>query len=351
MANGGAHYPRSEREMRSWFQTDDDCLNYLDWLRWGDILACPHCGVIHSPDITRTMTGRRWRCPECDIRVSRTAGTIFQDTRTPLTLWFAAAWELCADKNGVSAMALKRRLELGSYQTAWTMLHCYRSAMTLAGQDLLTGDVEVDETFLGGPRSGPTGRGALNKVMLGVAVELLNPKGSGRVRLRVLPNARGATLRTFLIDTVTPAGSTIITDGWRGYPPATQGLYTHKAYPVSGSGMQAHQLLSAVHRVASLFKRWMLGTHQGSVSEDHIDAYLAEFTFRFNRRKSTDRGLLFYRLMTYAAQADPLTYNDLVVFPKAKKIKPTAPTGLRPPAQSLAITPTLQPWRNEVPTP
>jgi Transposase zinc-ribbon domain len=141
--------------MRAWFRDDDACLDYLDWLRWAHGPVCSHCGCINCP---RPMKGRWWRCSECDARVSRTAGTIFPDTRTPLTVWFAAAWEVTADKSGMSALAIQRRLELGSYQTAWTMLHRFRAATALAGQDLLTGTVEVDETVLGGPRAGPPGR-------------------------------------------------------------------------------------------------------------------------------------------------------------------------------------------------
>ena len=347
MAVGGAHFPRSERELRSWFIDDDACLDYLDWLRWGTQRVCPHCGVVLPQ---KPASGRQWRCPECTARVSRTAGTIFQDTRTPLTVWFAAGWEMCADKGGVSAMALKRRLSLGSYQTAWTMLHRYRAAMALAGQDLLTGDVEVDETLLGGTKAGPPGRGALGKVLLGVALETKQPKGFGRVRLRILPDASGPSLRAFLTDTVQP-GAHVTTDGWKGYPPATRGLYTHTAHSIRASGLHAHVLLPGVHRVASLLKRWMLGTHQGSVGTDHLDAYLAEFTFRFNRRLSSERGLLFYRLMTYAAQADPITYTDLIQTSRPKKVNPTPPTGPRRPPRSLAITSAGSPWRQHTPVP
>ena len=251
MPVGGAHFPRSERELRSWFVDDDACLDYLDWLRWGGQRVCPHCGVVLE---VRPITGRQWRCPECTARVSRTAGTIFQDTRTPLTVWFAAGWEMCADKGGVSAMALKRRLSLGSYQTAWTMLHRYRAAMALAGQDLLTGDVEADETFLGGTKPGPGGRGALGKVILGVALETKQPKGFGRVRFRVLPDATTPALRAFLTDTVAP-GSHVITDGWPPYRKATSGLYTHTRHSIRASGLQAHVLLPGVHRVASCVRQ------------------------------------------------------------------------------------------------
>lgn len=333
--------------MRSWFQDDNACLDYLDWLRWGEEPACPHCGCVGS---ARPVGGRQWRCAHCTARVSRTAGTVFQDTRTPLTVWFAAAWEMCADKGGVSAMTLKRRLELGSYQTAWTMLHRYRTAMALAGRDPLAGDVEVDETFLGGVKTGPGGRGALGKTLVGVALEVNKQGGFGRVRLRVMPDASARTLRKFLTETVA-SGSNVITDGWGPYRGATKDLYVHTPLSVRSAGVPAHTLLPGVHRVSSLLKRWLLGTHQGSIGEDHVDAYLNEFTFRFNRRSSSRRGLLFYRLLTYAAHAEPVTYRDLVKNPQPKSSPPSAPTGRRQPPRSLAITPPQRPWRSEKPVP
>lgn len=340
MPKPGVHYPSSEREFRSWFQTENDCLDYLDWLRWGGPRLCPHCGVVSPP---REVTGRVWRCAACKARVSRTAGTIFQDTRTPLTAWFQAAWELCMDKGGVSALTLQRRLELGSYQTAWAMLHRYRSAMGLAGQEKLSGRVEVDETVLGGPKPGKRGRGAAGKVWVAVAVELKEPKGFGRVRLRVIPDTGSAkSIRAFLIECVEP-GSEIVTDGAQYYAGATQGLYTLSKNNIKGSGLPANVTLPAVHRVASLLKRWLMGTYQGSFGKDHVATYLDEFTFRFNRRRSPKRGMLFYRLMTLAAQATPLHYQDIVQNPTARAATP--PTGKRSRPKSLAITEPGKPWR------
>jgi len=220
-------------------------------------------------------TGRVWRCGGCRKRVSRTAGTIFQDTRTPLTVWFAAGWYMTADPGGVSALTMQKLLGLGSYQTAWTMLHRYRTAMVRPGREVLTGRVEVDETFLGGERPGVRGRGALGKTLVVIAVELREPRGYGRARMSIIPNAEAKTLRKFLITTVEP-GSTVVTDGWSAYPKACRDWFAHEPHPVSGSGHEAHELLPAVHRVASLFKRWMLGTHQGRVEVDHLPAYLEE---------------------------------------------------------------------------
>ncbi len=344
MVKASDDYPRSEREFRAWFQTEEDCLDYLDWLRWGDELVCsrPGCGT-KVP--ARKVTARVWRCPVCTTSVSRTAGTIFEGTRVPLTLWFAAAWEMTMDKGGISATALKRRLDLKSHQTAWTMLHKYRSAMALSGRDKLAGTVEVDETAIGGKKSGKRGRGAAGKTEVAIAIELKDPKGFGRVRLRVIPDASSKTLAAFLEEVVEP-GSTIVTDAWGSYPLATKGKYNHEPKNQTTSTQKPHELLPGVHRVASLLKRWILGTFQGSVSAAHLPAYLDEFTFRFNRRHSRDRGLLFFRLMSLSASAPPVTYGELVRanHPGNKTPKPTDGAHLVP--RGLKAPQPTRPWRN-----
>ena len=149
------HYPKSYAELLAWFRTDADCRDYLDWLRWPDGFVCPDCSAAGG---WRIGDGR-WMCSVCSKRTSTTAGTIFHDTRTPLTVWFAAAWNLTTQKNGISALGLQRVLGLGSYQTAWMMLHRFRTAMVRPGRELLSGDVEVDETFIGGVKPGKRARG------------------------------------------------------------------------------------------------------------------------------------------------------------------------------------------------
>lgn len=315
-------------------------MDYLDWLRWPAGPVCPQCGRAAGA----VAAGRVWRCGGCRKRVSRTAGTIFQDTRTPLTVWFAAGWYMTADPAGVSALTMQKLLGLGSYQTAWTMLHRYRTAMVRPGRDLLAGRVEVDETFLGGERAGVGGRGALDKTLVAVAVELREPRGYGRARMTTIPDAGTRSLKNFLTSTIEP-GATVVTDGWRAYPQACRELFSHEPYPVSGSGHQAHELLPAVHRVASLCKRWLLGTHQGGVNPDHLQSYLDEFCFRFNRRHSRARGLLFYRLLQHAAGAAPLTYRQLVANPQPKSIKPPGRSGPQSQPDSLAQPPQDRPWR------
>lgn len=337
----GKDYPRTYSEFLAWFPDDNMCLDYLDWLRWPGGFTCPRCT---GETAGRLVDGRGW-CEHCRRRVSATAGTLFHRTQTPLTVWFAAAWYMTASKNGVSAKTLHRLLGFGSYQSAWAMLHRYRSAMVRRGRDRLSGEVEVDETLIGGVKPGRRGRGAAGKVLVGVAVEQTPPKGFGRCRVQVIPNAESETLRSFLLDHV-ETGSVLITDGLSSYPGAAGSEYVHKATPVKGSGRKAHQLLPGVQRVASLVKRWLLGTHQGSVEVDHMQAYLDEFTFRFNRRRSRARGMLFYRLLQQAVETPPVPFCALVANPRPKKEdKPIPPAVRRTAPPSLRVDVPPRPWR------
>ena len=300
------------------------------------------------PAIGGWPTGRFW-CEPCQRRVSATAGTLFHRTRTPLVVWFAVAWHITAAKNGVSAKTLHRILGFRSYQTAWAMLHRFRSAMVYhAGRDRLAGEVEVNELFMVGVKPGKRGRGAEGKALVAVAVELLRPKGFGRCRLRVIPNTQAPTLRSFLRDSVNP-GAVVVTDGLSSYPEAIGNDYVHVPQVVSRSGDPAHVALPGVHRVASLLKRWLLGTHQGAVEADHLQAYLDEFAFRFNRRKAEFRGLLFRRLLEQAVQVKPVPYKELVMNPAAKLAKPLPPINHQPHAPSFAREGPPYPWRTHNP--
>jgi transposase-like protein len=335
----GRDYPGSYAALRVWFDQDWKCLEYLDWLRWPEGFVCPHCGSEagwRAPD-------RRWRCAGCDRRVSATAGAIFHGTRTPLTVWFAAGWHLVSGKVGISATQLQREMQLGSYQTAWAMLHRYRSVMVRPGRERLTGEVEVDESYIGGPEPGIPGRGALGKVLFAAAVEHEAPRGFGRARVAVIEDASAPSLRQFLIDNVEP-GSRVITDGWPSYSPATEGLYALDATNVSESGKEAHELLPGTHLVFSLVKRWVLGTLRGSVSPEHLQACFDEWVFRFNRRRSRSRGLLFYRLMSQAAAGDPLIYREMRKAGRWRPRPPAPPTAWRSPP-SLDAGDVDLPWR------
>ncbi len=286
----GTHYPRSVGEFQAWFRTDADCLDYLEWLRWPAGFACADCGH----DGGWRLGDGRFRCSGCGGRSSVTAGTIFDRTRTPLTVWFNACWLFATGKDGISALSLKRTLEIGSYQTAWAMLHRLRSVLVRRGRDRLAGMVEVDETYIGGEQPGLAGgRARGKKVLTGIAVEVREPKGLGRCRMLPLADASAASLHPFVTDHVEP-GATVFTDGWQGYHGLEKLGYVHarrSQRAARARGEDTGELLPAVHRVASLAKRWLLGTHQGSVEPAHLASYLDEFVFRFNRRRSRN-GLL-----------------------------------------------------------
>ena len=198
--------------------------------------------------------------------------------------------------------------------------------------------------MVGGVKPGKRGRGALGKTYVAVAVEQFRPRGFGRCRLAVIPNAQGTSLRQFLLDNVEP-GSTVLTDAHSGYSAATMAGYTHVPYNIAGSGVKAHIVLPGVHRVASLAKRWLLGTHQGAVEADHLQAYLDEFAFRFNRRNSRARGMLFFRLLEQAVGAPPVTYRDLVVSGRPKRVHPSPPSARRVAPGTIAIPAASHPWR------
>jgi transposase-like protein len=254
------------------------------------------------------MADGRWSCSGCGRKVSVKAGTIFDRSRIPLQEWFAAAWYMTNQKHGVSALGLQQLLGLGSYQTAWTILQKLRTAMVRPGRDRLHGTVEVDETYVGGIEHGVRGRGTDSKFIVMIAIEVLSPKGFGRVRLQRVNDVSGASLVPF-VSAAVESGSEVRTDGWRGYYGLSEQGYRHCTINISSSGDPAHVSLPGVHSVASLLKRWLLGTHQGSVTAEHLDAYLNEFAFRFNRRHSRRRGLLFLRLLQHAVVTPPTRYR------------------------------------------
>ena len=297
-------YPQTLPELERRFATDEACREYLFALRWPEGFTCPGCG-----GTVGWATGRGlWLCSQCRRQTSVTAGTIFHRTRLSLPLWFRAIWLVTSSKNGTSATTVQRTLGLGSYETAWTWLHKLRRAMVRPGRDRLSGRVEVDESYLGAREAGVVGRLTDRKTLLMVAAEEDDTR-IGRIRLARVPRLDEASIHGF-IRTVVAAGSTVVTDGWSIY----EGLdgYRHERLVIARSGKTASELLPRVHRVISLLKRWLLGTHQGGVQSRQLDYYLDEFTFRFNRRTSRSRGKLFFRLLQNAVQIGPTTYRDIV---------------------------------------
>jgi transposase-like protein len=296
-------FPTTLLELERQFSDEEACREYLAKLRWPEGVVCPVCKARESLAIRRGV----WRCKACRKEVSVMAGTVFQDSKLPLMLWIRAMWLVTSQKNGVSAMGLQRVLGLGSYKTAWTMLHKLRRAMVRPNRELLTGIVEVDEAYWGGVEEGVRGRQTEDKALIAVAVEVADG-GIGRIRLRHIPDVSRAPLHSFINQSVEP-GSTVQTDGLPAYRELKG--YTHDRQVQRQQPEDAAHLLPRAHRVISLLKRWMLGTHQGAVASEYLQDYLDEFTFRFNRRTSASRGKLFYRLAQQAVLVAPTTYDSL----------------------------------------
>lgn len=301
-------YPMTFDEFTKQFSTEEQCRNYLYRLRWPNGFACPKC----EHDKAWKIGDMLYECANCGRQTSVIAGTIFQDTRKPLRKWFTAIWWVTTQKNGASAKGLQQILGLGSYKTAWTWLHKIRKAMVNPNRTKLSGTVEVDETYNGGEENdGKRGRGTSNKSLVVIAVELLEGKNQlGRVRMKVVPDATKKSLQGFIKENV-EMGSTVITDGWSSYASLGKEGYAH-VIPKKFEVADEKNILPHVHMIVSLLKRWLLGTHQGAVGETHLQAYLDEYVFRFNRRKSNKRGLLFYRLLECAMQVPPTTLKDLL---------------------------------------
>ena len=290
-------------EFESKFGTEKACQDYLFGLKFKDGFVCEKCGCTEYW-ITKEYV---YMCKKCRNHTHLTSNTIFQDTHKPLSMWFRAMWWITSQKNGTSALGLQRILGIGSYKTAWTWLHKLRVAMVRPGRDKLKGFVEVDETYIGGKQSGGnSGRGTENKTLVAVAVEI-DDKNIGRVRFGVISDASAESLEEFIINNV-EKGSTVITDGWRSYSKIKELGYKHE---INDKKLRTNdeKLLPHVHLVISLLKRWILGTLQGSLSDQHMAYYLDEYTFRFNRRTSASREQLFYRLLEQAVEIKPIIYQ------------------------------------------
>lgn len=306
----GRDYPRTWPEFQRFFGDEEACLRYLERLRWPDGFRCPACGGTEAWETKRGL----WVCRACKRQTSLTAQTIFAGTRTSLQRWFAAIWQLVSAKQGMSALQLKRTMGLGSYETAWAHLHKLRRAMVRPGRDLLGGLVEVDEGYVGGREVGMAGRQTADKSPVAVAVEAREGSRreiAGRVRLSRVEPLTKPGLEAFVCEAIAP-GSEVRTDGWNVYGGLPELGYRHLPIAISRTGKPASASMPHVHRVLALLKRWLLGTHQGSVQPHQLDYYLDEFTFRFNRRHSRHPGLLFYRLVQEAAATEPIPLKSIV---------------------------------------
>ena len=287
------------------FRTEQDCINYLASVRWPNDFVCPVCGSI----IHWKKTKGRYECKDCKAETSVTSGTIFHKSTKPLFIWFRAIWWMVAQKNGVSAKGLQRILGLGNYQTSWTWLHKFRRLMVLSSRNKLSGVVEIDETLVGGKKPGKRGRGAEGKSVVVIAVEVLGRK-TGRVRLSRIESASSENLNKFILNNI-ELSATIITDGWRSYNQLEELGYTHQIQ-IPKTNEEGEEVLPNVHRISSLLKRWLLGTHQSYLNKNKMEYYLDEYVYRYNRRTSKSRGLLFLRLLEQAVIAKPVTYTEII---------------------------------------
>lgn len=315
-------FPKNLLEFEDRFRTDADCRSYLLALRWPEGFRCPRCSNSRAWETTRGLM----HCIQCSHETSVTAGTLLEDTRKPLRMWFRAMWWVSTQKAGFSAKMFMREMGLTSYQTAWTWLHKLRRAMVLSGRRRLFGCVEIDETYIGGEEKGAKGRKTERKALVVIAAEE-DGNGIGRIRLGHVADASAASLVPFVMESVEP-GSSLHTDGHWGYAPLVEKGYTRRISVVTPDPTQASKLLPRVHRIAALLKRWLLGTHQGAVRNKYLQSYLDEFTFRFNRRSSGHPGKIFYRLAQQVVSTQHTTFRQIV--DQNSELPKTAVTGQNP---------------------
>jgi hypothetical protein len=296
-------YPLTILEFRERFASEEACREYLFASRWPEGFVCPGCGGGRAGGETRRHL---WVCTACGHQASVTAGTVMHGTRTPLRTWFWAAYLVATRHPGISAKQLQRQLGLSRYETAWLILHKLRRAMVAPERELLKHEVEVDEFFLGGYEEGLRGgRQRGKKALVGIAIEVRG-RGSGRLRLQVLPDASGPTLRDFTKATIAP-GAIVDTDGLHSYRILAKHGYDHRRRP-QGTAAPGEQLLPRAHRAISNLKAWMHGTHRG-VGDEHPQVYLDEYVFRHNRRGTPMAA--FQTLLGLGTLYHPTTYDQV----------------------------------------
>jgi transposase-like protein len=298
--------PGSLPEFEAQFPDDAACARWLFEKRWPDGFRCPDCGHAKGWELARGTL--LVECARCHRQTSVTAGTVLHRSHLPLKLWFLAAWLVATHKNGMSARQLWLQLGLGSYKTAWLLLRKLRRAMVDPEREPLAGLVEVDETSLSfrtkdDPVTAKPGRSHEGKLLIAGAVEIVG-KGPGRVRLTVIGDYSAATLNAFVAGNVA-AGSTVVSDGWSGYATLTDVKHDPR---VIGDA-PAHLVLPWIHRVFANAKRWALGVYHG-LRRQHLQTYLDEFVFRFNRRRNP--AAAFERLLGLSLTLQPATYQMLI---------------------------------------
>lgn len=299
-------YPRSIMEFTRKFATEEQCLDYLVRCRWPDGFRCRRCG---SEKAWPRPDRKAMRCAGCDLITTVTAGTAMHRSRLPLKSWMWAAYLVATDKRGVSALGLQRQLGLTRYETAYQLLQKLRSAMVAPERTQLCGMVEIDETLIGAPIRGRKDRTASDKAVVVGAVEVLPTKTGtqpGRIRLRHVATSSKPRLMAFVKDSVEP-GALVITDGHETYDEVEKLGYEHGIESTT-MGEAQENVLKHLHMVFSNLKTWIEGTHHGGISKKHLQRYLDEFTFRFNRRHTPHAA--FQTILGIAARMPPRTYEQ-----------------------------------------
>ena len=293
------------------FGTDEACRACLVRARWPQGFRCGGCGHDQAYSHKKRLIEE---CMACGKQHSILAGTIFEQTKTGLGRWFLAIYLVTSSKGGISAMELQRQMGFGSYGTAWAWLHKIRRAMVVPGRQPLSDRVEADETLVGGPQPGTPGRGAAGKTVVAGAVESRRGQARGRrlgrLRLQAVRDASASSLVGFLSQNVLRPAD-VATDGWSGYRGLVAAGYAHQPIPLARSWGDATLRLPAIHLVFGLAKRWLLGTHHGAVSAKHLQSYLDEYVFRFNRRTAKSIAHRFARLIEQAVLTQPITYRAI----------------------------------------
>ena len=299
------------REFHQKFSNDAACLEYLIRCRWPEGFVCPKCS---GKSATLLTTRPVFKCRECRRQTYVMAGTVMHRSHLPLQEWFWAAYLVATHTPGVSAHQLQRQLGISRDTTAWHLLHRLRKAMVSDTRTQLTGIIEADETFIGGPEKGKRGRGAGNKSLVVGAVEVLvyqdkqkkRRERAGRLRLALIPDATEKSIEAFLTENVKPK-SRIRTDGWEGYSEAALEDFIHHVRIV-GSPQQAHKRFPHIHKVFGNLQTWLNGTHHG-IDPKYLSSYLDEFVFRFNRRQTPMAA--FQTLLGISATKTPLPLDKL----------------------------------------
>jgi len=295
-------YPKNQIEFEKSFSTDKQCLDYLFGLKYEQGFKCSACSHSECWVNVRGIL----ICKKCKQETSIIANTVFHGSRIPIHLLFRILWFVVIQKVGVSALSVQKILGIKRYATVWEWPHKFRRIMVLPSREKLSGIIEVDETFVGGTRKGKRGRGAEGKLIVIIAVELVQ-KHTGRIRVDIIENADRKCINEFLKNNI-QIGSTIVTDGWAGYADVKKMKYNHqietKTMSENGENLTPH-----VHKISSLLKRWLLGTHQNYTSDEYLAYYLDEYAFRYNRRNAKSRGLLFYILLKQAILNKPVYHN------------------------------------------